>query len=143
MTAAAINAAVHKTIVDAIAAGETFAEAASRAGVHRVTLASWLARGADEELGPYADLHLAVTRARATLHRELLDVVKGSARGTDVGGGDWKAAAFLLERRFRSVYGTDAKEDAAPDRTKSPMPRDTARDLAKKGRLRSVGGGKR
>jgi hypothetical protein len=137
----ALNQAAHKTIVDAVADGDTFGEAAALAGVHRVTLSNWLSRGADEEEGPYAELYsavaLAMRKRRKMLEGQLVLI------GHDKDAGNPGAITFILERRYKSIYGSEAANDVLPERSKRDLPKDKARDLAKNGRLRSVGGGKK
>jgi lambda repressor-like predicted transcriptional regulator len=137
---AQLNEQAHKAIVAALRKGLTLAEAAAKAGVHRATLWEWLSRGADEEEGPYANLHLDATLARMALHEQWLAYNEGAASGSNPDAKP-NAAQWFLQRRFPQIYGDAASGDTLPERTKRDLPKDKARDLAKAGRLRAVKGG--
>lgn len=79
--------------------------ACRKAGVGVDTLASWMRRGSQGEQ-PFADFAQAVDRADQTLKGRLVSYIEHSASR-----GDWKAAAWLLERRFRSEYGPKASDE--------------------------------
>ncbi len=70
----------------------------------------WMARGeGDKEAGKatvFADFHDAVTRALAETEAASIAMIELAARG-----GNWKAAAWRLERMFPARYGVRAKVD--------------------------------
>lgn len=80
------------------------------AGVSEPTYYAWMSAG-EEGVEPYAEFYRAVTRARARGEECMVDVVhlatleKRDAEGNPTGMVDWKAAAWLLERRFPDRYG--------------------------------------
>lgn len=80
------------------------------AGISEATYYGWMSAG-EEGLEPYASFYEAVTRARARGEECMVDVVhlatleKRDAEGNPTGMVDWKAAAWLLERRFPERYG--------------------------------------
>jgi len=68
-----------------------------------MTLRAWLRRGDEEEIGLYADLAQAVAAALADMK------IRNVALIADAGDGDWRAAAWLLERRFPAEFGSHAQ----------------------------------
>lgn len=86
-------------IIEAVEAGLTYAIAAQHAGVHVDTFQKWRKKGkadlvADQPETPYAQLVVALQNARATGEVSLVKRIR--EHGMD----DWRANAFLLERRF-------------------------------------------
>lgn len=82
-------------VVAAIEGGNTFAVAAMMAGVGRTTFKTWMARGRSDAPGdePYRAFRAQVRRAAGAAEANIVaKVVKASDT-------DWRAAAFLLERR--------------------------------------------
>jgi len=77
--------------------------AAAAVGVDSSTLRRWRARGMIEEDGPYRAFCTALTHAREHSEATL------SALIARAGQEDWRAAAFLLERRFPDRYGNQIK----------------------------------
>ena len=88
------SAEVERAILDALAAGASVASACEAAGVGRTTYNRWLEQGEPED-GPehFRDFRDATTRARAQARVAYAAVIRRAA--TD---GDWKAAAWALER---------------------------------------------
>jgi hypothetical protein len=97
----------------AIRAGCSLKDAALCAGIDRATLQRWLARGRAEQAGEYCDLCGAVTRARAECEVRCLALINRAARK------DWRAAAWLLERRYPQRFG---RPEARPARRAAPPP---------------------
>ncbi len=72
--------------------------ACARAGVARSTVDEWALRGkAGEE--PFATFAARWAQARARANATLLEQVRGASAG-----GDWRAAAWLLERAHPDEY---------------------------------------
>lgn len=84
-----------------IRCGNTLRASAGLAGIRPVELQSWLNRGRLHTSGIYYDLYHEVLRARSASEIELVSVVEN--RAID----DWRAAAWLLERRFRQTWGKE------------------------------------
>jgi hypothetical protein len=97
--------AVTKTITDAIAIGATYQAAAEYAGVGYSTFLAWMAR----KKKPYVAFQEAVMAANAKARVSLLSRIQKSAQGSDKHPGDWRAAAWILERRFSDEYGPSMK----------------------------------
>ena len=102
----------HALIVRLIGAGNYLETAAAAAGVSTSTMREWLRRGAREDDGIYADLADAVSKA--TAEAEAKDVIQISKAAAE---GEWRAAAWKLERRYPERYGqkltVEAKGEAA------------------------------
>ena len=102
----------HALIVRLIGAGNYLETAAASAGVSSSTMREWLRRGAREEDGIYAELADAVSKA--TGEAEAKDVIQISKAAAD---GEWRAAAWKLERRYPERFGqkltVEAKGEAA------------------------------
>ena len=99
---------VEKAICDAIRETGCSVEAsAAAAGVSASALFEWQARGRREASGLFVQFVEALTRAREASELTLVrSVLAGGER-------DWRAAAFLLERRFPERYGRQRIGEAA------------------------------
>ncbi len=95
---------VSEKIVRAIRAGNYPAVAAAHAGIHASTYYRWMERGELEgdavEDDPYRHFRSEVERAIADSEAAEVGLVLKAARD-----GDWRAAAWLLERRFSERWG--------------------------------------
>lgn len=80
-------------VEEIVAAGGTHASFAAKAGIDPRTVRRWLA---DER---HAAFRAAYARARETRRAELLAIIHDHATGLRTEG-DWKAAAWILERQF-------------------------------------------
>ena len=101
-----LTAAVSKTICDAIGEGISLEGAAELANVSPSTAYEWFQRGLGEDprgrgsSRAFAEFAESLTRARAEAElREMRAIVKAAAEG------DWRAAAWRLERRYPKQYG--------------------------------------
>ena len=96
-----LTPAVRRKIVTAIEeCACSLDAAAAQAGIHPSTLYRWLAQGRQEAAGAFRELHQAVTAAKARSEVALARLV------AQAGEKDWRAAAWLLERRFPDDYGS-------------------------------------
>ena len=88
---------VHDRITEAVETGATYEVAAIAAGIHRDTFRVWREQGETDRAAGlttiYSDLAAAVQDARARGEVELARKIRAHASL------DWKAAAWLLERR--------------------------------------------
>jgi len=73
--------------------------AAAAVGVDDSTIKRWRARGLIEETGPFRAFCAALSRARARSEAPLAAIVAKAAQQ------DWRAAAWILERRFPDTWG--------------------------------------
>ena len=90
---------VQDLIVDGINAGLTFGLTCARAGVNPATFYRWLEKGETAKSGVYSEFCDTVSRAKADSAMRLVSQITLQAPT------DWRAAAFLLERRFPDDYG--------------------------------------
>lgn len=93
-------------ILNAIRAGAYMETAAAAAGVNKETLYAWLKRGNVEPDSIYSAFVEAVHEAQASA--ELRDVLTLSKAAAD---GDWRAAAWRLERKFPKRWGLTTKTE--------------------------------
>lgn len=101
-----LTAAVQARVVDAIRAGASREKAAQEAGIDRSTLQRYLARGQ----GPKAPVRFqkfveAFKAAEVAAYLASVDSIPQAADR-----GDWRAAAFMLERRHSDEFGRNAPE---------------------------------
>ncbi len=89
-------------IVEAIRGGNYAQVAAATAGISEETFYTWLKRGKDEAEGIYREFSDAVLAASGEAEQEKLDRLRREVLAED---GDWKAAAWWLERRFPKRWG--------------------------------------
>lgn len=110
---------VHRQIVDALKVGAFKKHAANAAGISERTLADWLQWGA-EGREPYVELLRDVEQAIAADAVRNQTIISKAAAGEHAG--DWKAAAWNLERKFPRLYGSMASgHDQVPaDKPFSP-----------------------
>ena len=95
-----VDAATTTRIVELVRAGSFMETAAATCGIHRTTLHRWLEKGEAQSAGPYREFYLAVMRAQADSETLGVLIIEKAAQE------DWRAAAWLLERRFPRRYGT-------------------------------------
>lgn len=69
-------------------------------GIHESTFYGWMSRGEKETKGVYFEFCEAVEKAKAESEKKLVDIIRGAAEQ-----GEWKPAAWMLERRFPDQWG--------------------------------------
>ena len=82
--------------VKAVEAGGTYKMAAARIGVDESTVYAWLKKGREAESGVYHDFHHSAQVATDKCGLRWLAEIQTLAKQKQ----DWKAYAWLLERRF-------------------------------------------
>ncbi len=90
---------VQEKLVQALGIGNTRTQAAAYAGIDSSTLWRWMARGRTEEGGLHAELRRAVFEAESRAQMAAMACVTKAVRD-----GDWKAAAWMLERSRPEQY---------------------------------------
>jgi len=95
----ALTPEVKERVVQAIIAGCSRADAARYAGVTDRTLQRWVERGRAGKEAPFAGFVSAVLDAEARA-----SVLANGCIAKAIRDGDWKAAAWFLERRFPERY---------------------------------------
>lgn len=114
-----LTPATAKRICDFVRSGNYPETAAQAAGVSRTTLLGWLKEGAairrrlgdnaptarlSEHRRALVDFSTDLERAFSEAEARDVMLVGRAAQGTDKRPGDWRAAAFLLERRNRQRW---------------------------------------
>jgi hypothetical protein len=94
-----LTADVRDKVVNAIRLGGSRNDAALFAGIDPRTLRRWMDAGAEEGDGPHAELRAAVVEAETIWKVTALGTIAKAAST------DWKAAAWLLERRHPAEFG--------------------------------------
>jgi transposase len=89
-----LNKARKEAIIEAVKLGATYEIAAESAGVSKATLYNWLKKGEEETRGNFSDFLDAFKKADAAAAITALKTINVASSD-----GDWKAAAYLLERR--------------------------------------------
>ncbi len=95
---------VQQAICDALERGEVHVHAIEHGGIGETTYYEWLAKG-EEGIKPYAEFQAATTRAEARGRKAIFDTIRSQAST------DWRAGAWLLERRYSEHYGKAARVD--------------------------------
>ena len=98
---------LHENICKLIRAGNYRETACAAVGIHSGTLRKWL-RAAAAGDSRYIKLAEDMAEAEAVAESRFNTVITASA-GTAQKPGDWKAAAWWLERRFPHRYGPQIK----------------------------------
>ncbi len=96
--------AVQERLLQALSIGNHRHAAAAYAGVDEKTVRRWMARGASELDGPYRTLRDAVLAAEAKAQVVALGCIAQAARG-----GDWRAAAWMLERKVPERFSPNSR----------------------------------
>ena len=102
-----------KRAEEAMRLGLTYELCAAYIGVGRSTFFNWLKKGKAQKSGIYVQFRDAVRRGEAQGAAMSLATIAQSARA-----GEWKAAAWLLERRHQYIRRTavETTETTATDR---------------------------
>ena len=97
-----ITATLIEEICDLVIQGMSIAKAAERRKVSESTIFRWLAKGKEENAPAlYKKLVESMDQAIEMSKWELLQVL----RQATLGGKNWRASAWLLERRYPDEYG--------------------------------------
>ncbi len=96
---------VHATLVQALTMGSTRELACQAAGISHETLRQWLMRGTAEKSGIYAAFVADLSRAEGQRVTTWLTLIENAAAD-----GDWRAAAWKLERLYPHLFSKAATE---------------------------------
>lgn len=99
-----------EAIIRLLRTGVTIETACGAAGINSGTYREWMAKGA-EGREPYAAFAAAATRARDEQEAYLADVIAQAAAPSEHGPGDWRAAAWLLERSRPTRWGRQTRTE--------------------------------
>jgi transposase len=113
---------VMERVAEAIGAGLSASATADYAGIGRSTYFEWMRRGREAEKAldaglsispaerPFLDFMVEIRRIQATSEVESLAVIDRAACG-----GNWRAAAWFLERSFPDKWGPAHRRKAEPE----------------------------
>jgi len=87
--------------------GMWFEDACVDTGVSQAAVYQWAKRGMEEGSGPYFDFACALNRAKREANAPLINEVRLGTHSN--GEPDWKARAWLLERKERKRFGPQVK----------------------------------
>lgn len=91
------------TVVDVLRGGATYEAAARAAGIHPDTLDEWRRRGEGRDPRP---AHAVYVRFATEVHAAVAEAERRWVQRIDAASAlDWRAGAFLLERRHPDRYG--------------------------------------
>ena len=106
-----LTAKVQEEFCKAIKLGLSINMAAAHAGIHAERIGTWLAKGANSARGGYRSFRVAYEKACSEFQSGHANQITKSAAD-----GDWKASAWMLERRARADWGpVERKEISGPD----------------------------
>lgn len=113
-----LNQHVQNAIIAAVEIGASRAISAEAGGISERTLYYWLSRGNKAKSGAYFDFVQAYRAAESRGALHALQTIN-----TAIKDGDWKASAWLLERRHsykRDVHHARSSSIAEAEETKTP-----------------------
>ncbi len=108
-------------ILEAVKKGCTYKAAAAAGGIGTTTLYKWIHKGKHASRGKYREFYVALKKAELDRQQELLQVITSHAVK------DWKAAAWILERRDGFIKG--ATWDVPEQETQEQKLPTTAKEL--------------
>ena len=112
---------VQDLILAAVSVGTTLESAADLAGVSPQTVREWRRRGKGQDdrpaTEPYTTFAKLLDKAEASFEIKALGALEKAARN-----GQWRASAWLLERRFPGRWGRKPRTRAARRRPKTVDP---------------------
>ena len=94
-----LRADLQESFLDGLKLGLTHKLAAQRAGLGESTYYSWIAKGREAKSGLYREFLDEVMRVEGEAAGELLTQIGQHSKD------DWRAAAWILERRHPDDYG--------------------------------------
>lgn len=111
-----LNQGKIRTITAALRGGNSRRVAAEYANISPRTLQRWMKRGREEEVGEYAELLHSIHQAEATAERVMVAAVMEAAKN-----GEWRAAAWWLERRDPQNWGRRQRIEVTAEEEEPPM----------------------
>jgi transposase len=87
-------------LLEGIELGLSYERACSLAGIHYATLRRWIVKGETAKSGEFREFCEALRGAEARGVAAMLELIRQSANE-----GQWRAAAWILERRYPEHYG--------------------------------------
>jgi hypothetical protein len=100
-------------VIEAVRRGLTYKQAAAYGGISYSTLNRWRSLGRDaedsEDLQEFWEFWNAMEVANGEAALRFVDCVSTAAES-----GDWKAASWMMERRFADEWGRNAPSQSDP-----------------------------
>jgi len=119
MPALKLNPEVQERICQMVAQGVPLETAARAGGVTYQTLNNWMRRGAEGE-APFASFRAEVEEARAISEANLVALMRQAA--VEGSAGEWRAAAWLLARRWPERWSEKRQlQVSGPEQTSTQM----------------------
>lgn len=94
-------------VIEAVRRGLTLKLAAAYAGISYDTLNRWRKKGCEEPETEFSKFCEALEQALAEAALHLVDCINEAAKK------DWKAATWLLSRRYPKQYGENGNEEGS------------------------------
>ena len=123
-----------KAIVDALAVGATYRDAAESAGVAYQTFLNWMQAGEAAKRGIYFEFFDQVRRAEAAARLNFTKVITKAAAD-----GDWRAAEAFLKRRDRATWGDNVDLTSGGEKLPAPKVDDERFDRAIESLAKAIG----
>ncbi len=99
-----LNPELQQQLVECIESGMYYDLACDAVGISKVTFWNWMNAGKANKDEQSVNFFNAIKKAKASCAKNALDMIKQH------GLKEWTASAWLLERRYRKLYGKDAKD---------------------------------
>lgn len=144
-----LTPAVSKALCDAMRTGLCLSHAAALVGISPATVREWIRRGEGTDdrpdAEPFATFATAMRKARADGDVAMVAVINSAAED-----GQWRAAAWMLERRNPQQWGRGAQRIeerapsgrfAAPGHTAEALIEEIAARMAREKTRIGLGGG--
>ena len=119
-----LTAETKAQLLEGVRAGLSYKLACADAGIHYNTLRNWVKRGEGAKNGEFLEFLEDLKRAEGGGAKRLVGLIQRSANE-----GHWKAAAWILERRYPETYGRKRFSGGAA-REKPNAPQRPAREAA-------------
>ncbi len=107
--------AVTARMVEALSKGQFVRAACRYAGIASSSHYDWCKRADDGEGPPFSDYASAVRAADVEGEQRHLANIEDAATGSAGKPGDWRASAWVLERRHPDDYGKQRLEVSGPE----------------------------
>ena len=108
---------VQAEIVSSIQVGVYAKTAAAAAGINETTYYEWLQRGREARengrASKYRDFLEEIETADAQAEKQHFNMIVRQAAGSRTSPGDWKAAAWILERKYPEKYGRKVAQEVS------------------------------
>ncbi len=98
-------------LCEAIRKGATYERACDYAGISYSTFNGWIQQAETAKSGQFLKFLEAIRTAEGEAAKRWLDIIDAAA----LNDGNWKAAAWMLSRRYPKDYGTSVQQVTGDD----------------------------